>query len=64
MGPQSSRSMEDSYSFNWADSEHPRPLVVFPSHLTRLRERVEWEFSNNSAVEAGVVLVVVPPGGP
>ena len=51
-------------SFNWADSEHPRPLVVFPSHLTRLRERVEWEFSNNSAVEAGVVLVVVPPGGP
>ena len=46
--------------YAWADATHPRPLVVFPSHLTRLRDRVTWELDHNPQAAAVVVLVTVP----
>ena len=46
--------------FRLADASHPHPLVLFPDHLTRLRDRVAHEFAHNSDVTKISVLVTVP----
>ena len=47
--------------FCWgADEAHSHPLVVFPDHLSRLKERVSWELDNNSHIEAISVLLTLP----
>jgi len=47
-------------TFAWGDAVFHSPLVVFPDHLTRLRERVAWELAHNSQVQAVHVLVTIP----
>ena len=47
--------------FAWtSSSSFTSPLVVFPSHLTRLRERVAHELAHNPSVSTVTVLVTVP----
>ena len=47
-------------AYSWGGASLPIPLVVFPDHLVRLRERVAWELEHNAAVQHVVVLVSVP----
>ena len=47
-------------SFAWGNDSLPAPLIAFPDHLVRLRERVAWELQHNPAVQKVVVLLSVP----
>ena len=44
----------------WGSAAKPRPMVILPRHLTRVKERVANELQHNAAVEAVVVVVTVP----
>ena len=46
--------------FAWGNDSLPAPLIAFPDHLVRLRERVAWELQHNPAVQYVVVLLSVP----
>ena len=43
---------KEKKQFRWADADHPHPLVIFPDHLTQLRDRVAHEFGHNPLVES------------
>ena len=56
-GPQLGDIWRTASKFRWADAAHPHPLVVFPDHLSRLRERVAHEFQHNPHVASITVVV-------
>ena len=47
-------------AFTWGNASLPTPLVAFPDHLTRLRDRVAWELEHNPVVKDIVVLLSIP----
>jgi len=59
-GPLQSQMWKLAAQFSWVSESAHTPLVLFPDQLTRLRERVEWEFQHSALLQAVVVLVTVP----
>ena len=58
-GPPFSDIWRTASKFWWVDAKHPHSSVIVPDHLTRLRDRVAYEFGHNPLVKFVTALVTI-----